>query len=51
MYASPNIIKMIKSRGLRWAGYVTRMEEMRNSYKILVGEPEGKRALGKPRRK
>jgi hypothetical protein len=39
LYASPNIIRMIKSRRLRWAGHVARMEEKRNAYRILVGKP------------
>jgi hypothetical protein len=42
---------MIKSRRMRLAGHVARMEEKRNSYKILVGNPEGKRPLGRPRRR
>ena len=42
---------MIKSRRLRWAGHVTRMEDCRNAFKILTGKPKGKRPLGKPRRK
>jgi hypothetical protein len=41
---------MIKSRRMKWAGYVARMEEKRNAYGILVGKPEGKRPLGRPRR-
>jgi hypothetical protein len=49
LYSSPNIIRMIKSRGLRWAGHVARMGETRNVYAILVGKPEGKRPLGRPR--
>jgi hypothetical protein len=51
LYSSPNIIRMIKSRRLRWAGHVARMGEKRNACKILVREPEGKRPLGRPRRK
>jgi hypothetical protein len=51
LYASPNIISVIKSRRVRWAGHVARMGEMRNSYKVLVGQPEGKRLLGRPRRR
>jgi hypothetical protein len=51
LYSSPNIIRMIKSRRLRWAGHVVRMEEKRNAYRILVGKPEGKRPLGRPRRR
>jgi transcription termination factor 2 len=46
-----NIIRMIKSRRMRWAGHVARMGETRNAYRILVGEPEGKRPLGRPRRR
>jgi hypothetical protein len=42
---------MIKSRRMRWAGHVVRMGEKRNAYRILVGKPEGKRPLGRPRRK
>jgi hypothetical protein len=41
---------MIKSRRMRWAGHVARIGEMRNAYRILVGKPEGKRPLGRPRR-
>jgi hypothetical protein len=40
---------MINSRRMKWAGHVTRMEEKRNAYRILVGKPEGKRPLGRPR--
>jgi hypothetical protein len=47
----PNIIRMIKSRIMRWAGHVARMGETRNAYRILVGKPEGKRPLGRPRRR
>ena len=49
MCSSPNIIRILKSRGLRWAGHVARMEQSRNAYKVLVGKPEGKRPLGRPR--
>jgi hypothetical protein len=42
---------MIKSRRMRWAEHVARMGEKRNAYRILVGKPEGKRALGRPRRR
>jgi hypothetical protein len=42
LYSSPNIIRVIKSRRMRWVGHVARMREIRNSYKILVGKPEGK---------
>jgi hypothetical protein len=49
LYSSPSIIRMIKSRRMRWAGHVTRMGEARNAYRILVGKPEGKRSLRRPR--
>jgi hypothetical protein len=42
LYSSSNIIRMMKSRRMRWAGHIARMEEMRNAYRILVGTPEGK---------
>jgi hypothetical protein len=48
MYSSPRITRMIKSRRMRWAGHVARMGEKRNAYSILVGNPEGKRPLGRP---
>ena len=51
LYSSPNIIRNIKSRRLRWAGHVARMEQYRNAYRVLVGKPEGKRPLGRPRRR
>jgi hypothetical protein len=51
LYSSPNIIRMIKSRRMRWAGHVARMGETRNAYRILVGKPEGRRPLGRPRRR
>jgi hypothetical protein len=51
LYASPNIIRVIKSKRMRCEGHVARMREMRNAYKILVGKREGKRPLGRPRRK
>ena len=51
MYSSPNIIRSLKSRRLRWAGHVARMEQTRNAYRVLVGKPEGKRPLGRPRRR
>jgi hypothetical protein len=50
-YSSPNIIRMIKSRRMRWAGHVVRIGEEKNAYGILVGKPEGKRPLGRPRRR
>jgi hypothetical protein len=49
LYSSPSIIRIIKSRRMRWAGHVARMGEKRNVYRILVGKPEGKRPLGRPR--
>jgi hypothetical protein len=48
LYSSPNIIRMIKSRRMRWAGHVARMGETRKAYWTLVGKPEGKRPLGRP---
>ena len=51
LYSSPNIIKSLKSRRLRWAGHVARMEQSRNAYRVIVGKPEGKRPLGRPRRR
>jgi hypothetical protein len=48
LYSSPNIVKVIKSRRMRWAGHVTRMGEGRDVYRGLVGRPEGKRPLGRP---
>ena len=50
-YCSPNIVRVIKSRRLRWAEHVTRKEEGRGVYKVLVGKPDGKRPLGRPRRR
>jgi hypothetical protein len=49
LYSSPSIITMIKSRRMRWAGCVARMAEKRKTYRILVGNPEGKRPLGRQR--
>jgi hypothetical protein len=51
LYCSPRIIRIINSWRMRWAGHVARMGEERNVYRILVGKPEGKRPLGKPRRR
>jgi hypothetical protein len=51
LYASPNIMRMIKSRRMRWAGHVRRMEAKSNGYMILVEKPKGKRPLGRPRRR
>jgi hypothetical protein len=49
MYTSPSIIRIIKSRRMRWAGHVARMGENRNAYRLLVGKLEGKGPLGRPR--
>jgi hypothetical protein len=46
LYSSPNIVRVIKSRRMRWAGHVGRMGEGRGVYRVLVGEPEGRRPLG-----
>jgi hypothetical protein len=51
LYSSPSIIRVVKSRRMRWAGNVARMGEKRNAYRLLVGKPEGTRPLGRPRRK
>jgi hypothetical protein len=51
LYSSPSINRIIKSRRMRWAGHVARMGEKRNVYSLLVGKPEGKRPLGRPRRR
>jgi hypothetical protein len=51
LYSSPSIIRIIKSTRMRWAGHVARMGEKRNVYRLLVGKPEGKRPLGRPRRR
>jgi hypothetical protein len=48
LYSSPNIVRVIKSRRMRWAGYVACMGEERGVYRVLVGKPEGKRPLGRP---
>jgi hypothetical protein len=49
LYSSPSIIRTIKSRRMRWAGHVARMGEKRNVYRLLVGKPDGKRPIGRPR--
>ena len=51
LYSSPNIVRVIKSRRMRWAGYVARMGEERGVYRVLVGKPEGRRPQGRPRRR
>jgi hypothetical protein len=51
LYSSPSIIRIIKSRRMRWMGHVARMGEKRHAYRLLVGKPEGKRPLGRPRRR
>ena len=51
LYSSPNIVRVIKSRRMRWAGHVARMGEERGLYRVLVGKPEGKRPVGRPRRR
>ena len=51
LYCSPNIVRVVKSRRMRWAGHVAGMEEGSGVHKVLVGKPEGKRPLGRPRRR
>jgi len=51
LYSSPNIVRVIKSRRMRWAGHVARMGEERGVYRVLLGKPEGKRPMGRPRRR
>jgi hypothetical protein len=51
LYTSPDIIRQIQSRRMRWAGHVAQTGEGRNLYRVLVGKPEGKRPLGRPRRR
>ena len=51
LYCSPNIVRVIKSRRMRWAGHVARMDEERGVYRVLVGKLEGRRPLGRPRRR
>ena len=51
LYRSPNIVRVIKSRRLRWADHVVRMEEGKSAFKILTCKPSGKRPLGRPRRR
>jgi hypothetical protein len=49
LYSLPNVIRMIKSRRTRWAGHVACIGEKRNAYRIMVGKPEGKRPLERPK--
>ena len=49
--SSPNIVRVVKSRRMRWAGHVARMDEERGVYGVLVGKPEGRRPLGRPGRR
>ena len=51
LYSSPNIIRVAKSRRMRRAGHVARMGKRRGVYRVLLGRPEGKRPLGRPRRR
>jgi hypothetical protein len=51
LYSSPDIIRQVKSRWMRWAGHVARIGEERKVYKVSVGKPEGKKPLGRPRRR
>jgi len=51
LYSSPNIVRVIKSRRMRWAGHVARMGEERGVHRVLDGKPEGKRLMGRPRRR
>jgi hypothetical protein len=51
LYSSPNIVKVIKSRRMRWAGHMARMGEGRGAYRVLVEKPESKKPQGRPRRR
>jgi hypothetical protein len=51
LYTSPNIVRVIKSRRMRWVGHVARMGERSGAYRVLAGKPEGNRPLGRPMRK
>jgi len=51
LYSLPNIVRVVKSRRMRWAGHVAPVGEGRDVHKVLVGKPEGKRQLGRPRRR
>jgi hypothetical protein len=49
LYYSPSVIRITKSRRMRWVRHLTRMREKRNAYRLLVGKPDGKRPIGRPR--
>jgi hypothetical protein len=49
LYSSPSIVRVIKARRMRWVGHVARVREVRGAYNILVGRPEGRKPLGRPR--
>jgi len=51
LFSSPNIIRVIKSRRVRWVGHVARIGDRRGAHSVFVGKPEGKRPLGKPKRR
>jgi len=51
LYSSPNVVRVIKSRRMRWAGHVARMGEEKEVYRVLLGKPEGRIPLGRPRRR
>jgi hypothetical protein len=51
LYSSPSIVRVIRARRMRWAGHVARMVDVRGAYSILVGRPDGRRPLGRPRRR
>jgi hypothetical protein len=51
LHSSPSIVRVNKARRVRWAGHVARMGEVRGAYNILIGRPEGRRPLGRPRRR
>jgi hypothetical protein len=51
LYSSSSIVRVIKARRMKWAGHVARMRDVRGAYNILVGRPEGRRPLGRPRRR
>ena len=51
LYSLPNIVQVVKSRRMRWAGHVARMGDERGVHRVLVGKPEGKRSLRRPRRR